>query len=824
MTYVFAICLLFAAGSDPADADRRSAGEVDGGTAAAMDKLLESLNREFEASSDDPLQSNRRAQLYATRGWLLLRKGELEKAGSDFDAAITLDPRSPYARSGRAEYFRRIGDSTRAEHEMRQVVGLPMPDNSTAFDGNLENPFDFGWISAVEAWVVVALFWMAVIAINIIAGWRQKVEAAGSLARLLWVAVWLATIEVLPLFAWAGFVSSAGATRIPLPMAAGMTLLSLIFTAAYLKAPVHLRGTKEQLPCVIDEPFLARVAELAAKMRVSVSVVRLWPSVSGTQQAQAAAGTLQAPQIVVTDGILRRLEQTEGDAIVAHELAHIANGSLWALSAVIPVSCAAATIASAFLPQSIVWPFGLAFLVGFRRLVSRQYELDCDRRAARAVGYRETAAALAKIHAVHPVRNSGLVSLLVYATATHPSREIRLAALRDDAPEAERHSIEVSQPRIRQQRCATWAAFVIWLATISGTIAASLAAPQTWLLWIPLWSVALTPMALLYGARRKKLVLKRNRMGTHRQRFVAGIASVVVAALVLLLLSLLVSNNSMGHMPSAGLRLEVVTMLLFLLAIIAVIVWLLVTNRRRELRKSVAIALQVHDFNRVVELAQRSPRDVSRDHILRYNVAIARAVCGDRTAAITMLDGLWQDKPNFPLTGFALAQLQLDTGQPEQALAVAQALARRLPHDAGTHVLEARIRRRLRQLDEAQAACNLVLELEPEDGAGYGIAASLALDSGNLTGAQELITQALGYSPGDSHLLLIQAEIAIQTAVLDEARSLVAEVVTAVRTNPLVFLDTDIKDLEQKLAEHELRQAIPQGVLETSISPHTAPD
>jgi len=109
-------------------------------------------------------------------------------------------------------------------------------------------------------------------------------------------------------------------------------------------------------------------------------------------------------------------------------------------------------IASAFLPASIAVPFGMALFVGLKRLVSRPYELDCDRRAARAIGFRETAAALAKIHAVHPIRNSGLLSLLVYATATHPSREIRLAALRDAAPVTDRPDIDLSEPRIRWQR------------------------------------------------------------------------------------------------------------------------------------------------------------------------------------------------------------------------------------------------------------------------------------------------------------------------------------------------------------------------------------
>jgi len=106
-------------------------------------------------------------------------------------------------------------------------------------------------------------------------------------------------------------------------------------------------------------------------------------------------------------------------------------------------------------------------------------------------------------------------------------------------------------------------------------------------------------------------------------------------------------------------------------------------------------------------------------------------------------------------------------------------------------------------LDEAQAACESVLALEPEDGTGQAIAAGIALDRGESARAQELIAQALDRSPGDVYLLVIGAEIALQTQPLEVARSVVAAAVSAVRTNPLVFLETDVSQIEHKLAERE---------------------
>jgi tetratricopeptide (TPR) repeat protein len=263
------------------------------------------------------------------------------------------------------------------------------------------------------------------------------------------------------------------------------------------------------------------------------------------------------------------------------------------------------------------------------------------------------------------------------------------------------------------------------------------------------------------------------------------------------------SKDAVDPIPFFGIQVPIITSLLALVCIVGVIIWLALTHSRRKLRHDVAVAAQLHDFRRVLELARQSPKAVSRDHLLRYNVALARAICDDRPAAITMFEGLWQDKPGFPLSAFALAQLQLDCGEPDHALAVAEGVVKKLPRDAGAHALEARIRRRLGQLDGAQAACDRVLALEPEEGTGLGIAAAIAFDRGDHIRARESIGQALAASPGEAHLLLIHAEIILETEPFEVARPAVEVALATVRTNPLVFLRSDISRLEQKLAERE---------------------
>jgi hypothetical protein len=161
-----------------------------------------------------------------------------------------------------------------------------------------------GRVAVFDAWVVVTLAVLAAIITNIFVGWRQMVEASGSRGQLVWVATCLGFIQILPLVAWATFVSMRGNDPVQFAMACGAAFLNLLLMAGYFLPPVRLRGTKEKLPRVADEPFLARVAELADKMHVPTPIVRLWPSISSSQRALAFAGTIQAPQIVVTDGIL----------------------------------------------------------------------------------------------------------------------------------------------------------------------------------------------------------------------------------------------------------------------------------------------------------------------------------------------------------------------------------------------------------------------------------------------------------------------------------------------------------------------------------------
>jgi predicted Zn-dependent protease len=334
----------------------------------------------------------------------------------------------------------------------------------------------------------------------------------------------------------------------------------------------------------------------------------------------------------------------------------------------------------------------------------------------------------------------------------------------------------------------------VWVLVLSSALAAAVWQGRAAWLAIPLWTVALAPLGLLILALQKHASRARRRMG---QRW--SLASLLVLGSVTGLTISIVVVVLAHHTIAPDSLAPFLLMAVMMAVIVGLCAWLLLTWKRRKLSRQVAIALQVHDFRRAFELCAGDPKTVSRVHLLRYQQAIADAVCGDPARAISALEQLWSDRPRFPLTALALGELLLDADRPERALEVAISAVPRLPHDPAVALLEARSLRRLGRFDEAQAACDGALTVDPENGSIHAVAAALALDRGDTSQAQSLIKMALDLAPGDAYLLVVRAEIALQSEVADNARLAVAQAVQAVRSNPLVFLTTEVARLQQEL-------------------------
>ncbi len=263
-------------------------------------------------------------------------------------------------------------------------------------DAPLFRPADTLKIAAA-CWLLLTFFYMGV-------GRRQSDEAGGAVSRLAWTAALAALLALVPLDVWLAIHLRQSATP---ESRIAIICLSALSAFSVLRWLLPFRGGgKTPLPLVDDPGFVARVAQLALAMNIDPPRTRLFRTVGGQQRISAWAHGLAKPAIVIADGVLHRLRPAERDAIMAHEIGHIANHSLWLMSLVGPLTCLGSVAVEASFRFDLAATFGFLLYVGLRRVVSRPIEADCDRRAGRAIGFQQTISALSKVHAAAPVRSS----------------------------------------------------------------------------------------------------------------------------------------------------------------------------------------------------------------------------------------------------------------------------------------------------------------------------------------------------------------------------------------------------------------------------------
>ncbi|NLY02678.1 MAG: M48 family metalloprotease [Rhodopirellula sp.] len=779
---IFAACFLLVAWQSADDWSRlRPAYErLEAGDAAgAVEQFTKFLD-------DDHLPRHLRFEALERRASARLALDEPAMAIEDFTAAIELAPNEPVLYLGRASAYRRQGERSLASADEATAAELfdNASEDSAGYYGG--NPW-----THLRKWACLFLFavWFVVAVIYLAAGYKQRKAGGGSVLRWFWVSAVAAALAVLPLAVWAILGGCLSLETFSFGAALLVTIISAFSVSLSLSPPGKIPGVKRSLPFADNAEFVARVDELAGRMRISTPQVQVAKTI-GALAAQAGAGGLPAPSLVVTDGVMHRLARDERDVVVAHELAHLANGSLWLLPITGSIACTAAVL---FGGDGPAWlGFGAALFVGLRRLVSRPDELRCDRRAAEVIGHAEMASALEKLEAINPVARWPWLTAVIYATATHPSLPIRRAALARHAPAERQGEIAFSPSTARRHRWFSSAAFCFWGAAVAtGTILTHWAnrPHQAFAIFA---AVAIGPWALcllaLWDNWRSFRRLTRSTT-TWRRALRWALAALAV---VLIFDELLVGFPL--ELPIQGISLPIRPIALLVLLI--AISW---PDRTRDLLKEVRVALQQHEFERVLELGRSKPAVVARSVPLRHNVALAAALAGDRQRAMAEFEQLRRDAPGFKLSGLMLSALYLDEGRPEQALAVAEEIRMELPHECAPAMLAAFALHGLGRLDEAQDAVERALALEPKAGDGYALAGRIALDRGDVCRAQDLIERAHRLSPGGSYVLSVQARLALTTAAAS-ARQMVEEAVEAIRANPFLLLSREATALEEKLA------------------------
>ncbi len=615
-------------------------------------------------------------------------------------------------------------------------------------------------------------------------GRQQTRQGAGSIGRLTWVSGFLALGTILPGIAWA----AAEGLGHPVPPEVGTFALGLNGVLLLLwMSPVRTQTGPIDLPPVQDPELLGRIADIARRQGIDPPPARLMTSPSGSMQTLAAIAGLAAPVLLVTDGILHRLETAERDAILGHELAHLSTGSLWLFAAIGPLATVLAVVAGASMSLLVVLPLTLLLYGGARRVIGRAVEVRCDLRSGATTSYAAMSSAVAKIHAIELPNARGLLPLLFHATSTHPSLTVRRAALRAAAPAEEATAIQYDEGQLRAERRMARAALGGWLGLLVSSVAVAQWDERVAAGILASVVVAFFGMRVRF-ARHKTRSARLLLRGSRRWTPLVPLFELCGTLLIVLFLLLVVSLR-LGH-PLVGLFGALVFAVVGGVSFVVSSIRVRASNR---LRHAVARGYLQGDLAAVVALSAEVER-ASKDPGLRNDVALAHGATGDRARASELFRALIADAPRFPRPRINLAVVLLQD-DPDGALHAAEGAAALVPEVAGPQILMARALRLLGRLDEAEAAIEVALSADSDDGSAHAVASWLASDQGQPERAAHHLERARELAPGHPFIAVARA---LGAGSPDDVSAAVEEVQKGASLSPLAFIDAELAALRAR--------------------------
>ncbi len=215
----------------------------------------------------------------------------------------------------------------------------------------------------------------------------------------------------------------------------------------------------EQPRSDVEKWLVERVAEQAKKANIAMPEVAIYDSPE--MNAFATGPSKNNSLVAVSTGLLHNMSQDEAEAVLAHEVSHIANGDMVTLTLiqgvvntfVIAISKVLAGIVDNFLNSDeeesggswTYFIFDMIFQVLFGILAScvvayfsRQREFAADKGAAELVGANKMRAALERLKVNHPSQLEG--SMMAFGIASgkglmdlmssHPPLDARINALK----------------------------------------------------------------------------------------------------------------------------------------------------------------------------------------------------------------------------------------------------------------------------------------------------------------------------------------------------------------------------------------------------------
>jgi len=679
--------------------------------------------------------------------------------------------------------------------------------------------------------LVVVLFPLVTI-VFLVASYKQSVQGRGSGRRWFLTSAGCAALAGSPLLCGIVLGRLVPPSVSGVPAATGVLLVTIGSLVSFVAVIWFVRALKpfawitgRPLPEVTDGPLLAQIGTLAERTGVPCPVVRQIPGGGEMFGPGAWMSGLAAPVLVLTDAVLLRFTPEERDAIIAHELAHIANRSLWWHAAVLPLAGTAMMVCApriidthdSPLPPQIaasVALMGLAIFAGLRRTISRVLEYDSDRRAGLAAGFPNMAAALLKLHVLHPIRSDGWFSWLFYAVATHPSRDERIAALAWRAPAADPVRVPVAMTLARRRRWAVRIALALWLAALATAYAlfggdnrgrATLA--NTLLLF-----VCPAPSMLHWAAARQQVAIqqRRSRVPSRRRRGLWIAVGIFVGAIAVFAILAATEDSSESHRELWAISL-MATMLIVVGSLLAML-WLIVRgadpHTSAELANQAMVLLYENRPVELLELLASKPKRVQDVPAIQLLAATAEGMLGHVEVGISRLERLIDSGRAPPAALANLMVLQLEEGNGEKSLAAAREFTKRLPRDPLGPILVAVACCELMEWDEAEREAARSERLREGQADPLVIRARVTAGRGDFAQADKLLDQAEAIAPGDTGIKFTRFRLAVDRGDAAAAGAFLTPLQVALEATPWLLLQRRTARLVERLRDLEQRGAI----------------
>lgn len=549
--------------------------------------------------------------------------------------------------------------------------------------------------------------------------------------------------------------------------------LVLTQSLQYMRSKDLIRGF-DNLVLLDDGEVARRIGEMSADLGIRLPRVLQSQSESGLL-VNAGAVDGVSPAVIVGDGVMNRMEPPERDAVLAHELGHLAS-HIGATRVVLAVLVSVASVfASGYLPMVVAAVWLLAAWVSALAACSHRAEFAADRLGASLVGNDVMAGALATIAGANYDDEHGpwLSGLL-----THPhlaERTVRLQGERVPEAVAQDARVAARARVILRLVCAMFLGASFWLGSLGWT------------------AVSLVLAAIVAGAPNAALLaaLPWRRIREARE-FGARLPSVVRCRIVFwsftvvaVLLAVVISGDAGGVFALVGIA-----------ALLLALCWGRSELRtRRQLGRHVA-AQEWHEWLQAYDAA---PTRIRQRRDLWFLALEIAQQAGDPERAEIEYRGLTSRYPGY-LFAHLIRAGQLRAGNTEEAVRLVRMVLTHVPGNASAMGALASALRAHGDFDAAWQEVQAALALRPDLTWLQAVACRIAIARGDLKAARQALAAAQQRDPKELLTLLAHADLAIAERS-EQAAELVAACQARILVEPFRNYESDVERLVGLLDE-----------------------